>query len=81
MKHCTECVKMHHANSLQNKNNFSNMFLERLSLYDNELDIQARWLFGFYIVSCQLRSWMYHNACVAVHYYRVFNRPCSCTGG
>lgn len=42
MKHCTECVKMHHANSHHQKNIFSNMFLERLSLYDNELDIQAR---------------------------------------
>lgn len=53
---------MHHANSHQKKNIFSNMFLERLSLYDNELDIQARWLFGFYIVYCQLRNWMCHYA-------------------
>lgn len=81
MKHFTECVKMHHANSRQNKNIFSNMFLERLSLYDNELDIQARWFFDSYIVYCQLRNWMCHYACIAVHYHRMFNRLCSDTGG
>lgn len=52
MKHCTGCVKMNHANSLHKKTVFSNIFLERLSLYENELDIQARWLFGFYIMYC-----------------------------
>lgn len=81
MKHCLGCVKMNHANILQKKNMFSDMFLERLSLYDNELDIQARWLFGFYIVYCQLRNLMCHYACVTVHYHRISNRLCSFTGG
>lgn len=71
MKHCTECVKMHHANSLQTKNVFSNMFLERLSLYDNELDIQARWLFGFYIVYCQLEV-----GCVTMHMLLCITTEC-----
>lgn len=62
---------MYHANSLQNKYIFSNMFLERLSLYDNELDIQARWLFGFYIVYCQLRI-----GCVATHVLLCITTEC-----